>query len=53
MYRFNTQHPVRKWLLLLIFVLLFGVIGYVIIEGYSFFDALYMAVITIATIGYD
>lgn len=50
--RFNTQHPFRKWLLLLVFVLFFGVMGYVIIEDYSFFDALYMAVITIATIGY-
>jgi voltage-gated potassium channel len=52
MYSINTKHPVRKWLLLLVLVLLFGVMGYVIIEGYSFFDALYMAVITIATIGY-
>jgi voltage-gated potassium channel len=50
--RFNTQHPFRKWLLLLVFVLFFGVAGYMIIEDYSFFDALYMAVITIATIGY-
>jgi voltage-gated potassium channel len=52
MYGINTQHPVRKWILLLVLVLLFGVMGYVIIEGYNFFDALYMAVITIATIGY-
>lgn len=50
--RFDTQHPFRKWLLLLVFVLFFGVVGYMIIEDYSFFDALYMAVITIATIGY-
>jgi voltage-gated potassium channel len=50
--RFNIQHPFRKWLLLLVFVLFFGVAGYMIIEDYSFFDALYMAVITIATIGY-
>jgi voltage-gated potassium channel len=49
----NTEHPFRKWLLLLVCVLLFGVTGYVIIEGYSFFEALYMAIITIATIGYQ
>jgi voltage-gated potassium channel len=52
MYHINTQHPLRKWLLLLVLVLAFGVTGYVTIEGYSFFDALYMTVITIATIGY-
>jgi len=52
MYGINTRHPLRKWFLLLVLVLAFGVTGYVIIEGYSFFDALYMAVITIATIGY-
>jgi voltage-gated potassium channel len=53
MFNFNKQHPFRKWLLLILSVVLFGVIGYVIIEGYSFFDALYMAIITIATIGYQ
>jgi voltage-gated potassium channel len=52
MYGINTRHPLRKWFLLLVLVLAFGVTGYVIIEGYNFFDALYMAVITIATIGY-
>jgi len=31
---------------------LFGIAGYMLIEGFSFFDALYMAVITITTIGY-
>ncbi len=29
-----------------------GVIGYVIIEGWSFIDALYMTIITITTVGY-
>jgi len=42
----------RLWLLIVLFVLLFGVAGYMLIEGYNFFDALYMAVITITTIGY-
>jgi voltage-gated potassium channel len=52
MFRLTDRHPFRRWLFLLVLVVLFGVVGYVIIEGYSFFDALYMAVITIATIGY-
>ncbi len=32
--------------------MLIGVIGYMVIEHYTFIDALYMTVITIATIGY-
>jgi voltage-gated potassium channel len=52
MYGIKLQHPLRKWFLLLIVVLFFGVFGYMVVEDYDFFDALYMAVITIATIGY-
>ncbi|MEQ1799080.1 MAG: NAD-binding protein [Lacibacter sp.] len=33
-------------------LILIGTVGYVIIEGYSFLDALYMTVITIGTVGY-
>lgn len=33
-------------------LVLIGVIGYVVIENYSVFDAFYMTVITIATVGY-
>ena len=40
-------------LLLLAFVLLGGAMGYVLIEGWSFVDSLYMTVITIATVGYS
>ncbi|MBU0756219.1 MAG: potassium channel family protein, partial [Planctomycetes bacterium] len=29
-----------------------GVVGYVTIEGYPFFDALYMSIITITTVGF-
>lgn len=35
-----------------IWVLLVGTIGYHVVEGWSFFDALYMTTITLATIGY-
>jgi len=52
MFDFNRPHPLRQWLLIIAAVILFGVSGYMIIEGYNFFDALYMAVITITTIGY-
>lgn len=33
-------------------ILLVGVVGYHLIEGWSFFDSLYMTVITLATVGY-
>ncbi|MEY2949627.1 MAG: hypothetical protein RLZZ248_828 [Bacteroidota bacterium] len=38
--------------ILLIGDLVVGVLGFTIIEGYSFVDALYMVVITISTVGY-
>lgn len=47
--------PLRKLILLLalIFVLLVvGTIGYMVVEGTSFLDGLYMTVITLASVGY-
>jgi voltage-gated potassium channel len=43
---------VQLALVLLVIVFVLGITGYVFIEGWSFFDALYMTVITIATVGY-
>lgn len=40
-------------LLLVVGVILVGVAGYVLIEDAPFFDALYMTVITVATVGYE
>jgi voltage-gated potassium channel len=37
----------------LLLVVIAGVIGYMVIEGWSFVDALYMTVITISTVGYS
>lgn len=34
-------------------VLLMGTFGYVLVEGWSLFDALYMTVITVATVGFS
>ena len=44
--RFNSS------LLALMGVLIFGIIGYMIIENYTFAEALYMEIITISTVGY-
>jgi len=37
----------------LVIIIAAGAIGYVIIEGWSFIDALYMTIITITTVGYN
>jgi len=37
---------------LLVFIMLVGVFGYVMISGYSWIDALYMTVITMTTVGF-
>ncbi len=39
-------------LTVLVFWTVFGVIGFMAIEGWSFIDGLYMTVITISTVGY-
>ncbi len=40
-------------LFLLIVIVLTGVVGYMIIEGMSFFDAFYMTIITVSTVGFN
>jgi voltage-gated potassium channel len=41
-----------KWAVALGVLLVFGISGYIFIEGWNFLDALYMTVITITTVGY-
>jgi voltage-gated potassium channel len=48
---FERRHIVRLPLVF-VGVIGLGVGGYMAIEGWSFFDALYMTVITVATVGY-
>lgn len=43
---------IRLAILLVLALLIFGTLGYMLIEGYPFLDAVYMTVITITTIGY-
>ena len=40
------------WILIAVTITVVGVVGFIVIEGYSFLDALYMAVITLSTVGY-
>ncbi len=48
----NTTRHGLQIVGLLLTILLAGTLGYHLIEGWSFFDALYMSVITLATVGY-
>lgn len=48
----NPFKEAFRILALLTIILLIGVFGYHVIEGWSLFDALYMTVITLATVGY-
>lgn len=48
----NTRHLLIS-ASLAIMILIIGTVGYMIIEEWSFLDALYMTVITISTVGYS
>lgn len=48
----DTLRRLRISLLILLFVMIAGVIGYIVIERWSFMDSLYMTVITIFTVGF-
>ena len=52
MWQIRKTNPISRSLLVILGVIAFGVSGYMLIEGYDFFDAFYMALITITTIGY-
>jgi voltage-gated potassium channel len=47
----NTKH-LKAAILLALTILLTGTFGYMVIEGWSFLDAFYMAVITVSSVGY-
>jgi len=52
----NGMSPPRHFLIivvLLVFTITSGTVGYRVIEGWGFMDALYMTIITIATVGYQ
>jgi voltage-gated potassium channel len=40
-------------MLLIVLIITAGTAGYVLIEGYTFFEALYMTVVTVSTVGYQ
>jgi voltage-gated potassium channel len=48
----RTVYQLKLAILLLVVVIFFGIIGYMIIEGWNIFDAIYMTIISITTTGY-
>ena len=44
--------PIRRFLVVLIGIVLAGTIGFMALEGWSVLDALYMTVITLSTVGF-
>ncbi len=48
----ESTKQLKASILLAFAVLVFGTSGYMIIEGWNFIDALYMTVITVASVGY-
>lgn len=49
----KTFHQIKVGIVLLLTIILSGTLGYMIVEGWSFFDALYMTIISITTTGYQ
>src|SRR5687768_9838758 len=48
----SWAHGLRLALVLLLATLAGGTVGYMIVEGWGLWDAFYMTVITVATVGY-
>ncbi len=48
----NSISRIKLSLILLLLTILVGVFGYHIVEGMSYFDSLYMTIITISTVGF-
>jgi voltage-gated potassium channel len=49
----NLQNRLIRVAAILVAIVAGGIIGYMVIEGWSFLDALYMTITTITTVGYD
>lgn len=51
-YRFRLLSKISYFLLLVLFIIIGGSVGYHFIEGYEWIDAYYMTVITVSTVGF-
>ncbi|MFN2526827.1 MAG: TrkA family potassium uptake protein [Actinomycetota bacterium] len=48
----SPWRPLRWPLLLLAVVVVYGTVGYILLEGWSFVDSLYMTLLTLTTVGF-
>ncbi len=48
----RTSRPVMGWILAVLALAVIGALGYMVLEGWSFFDSIYMAVTTMTTVGF-
>lgn len=48
----DTKHLITG-IIIALCIVLFGTVGYILIEGWEFLDALYMTIITISTVGFS
>jgi voltage-gated potassium channel len=49
----SWQRQVKKIAILFCSITAFGVAGFMLVEGWSFFDSLYMTIITFSTVGFN
>jgi len=52
----RLPHPLRRFRLpaaLLAVVIVYGMVGYMLLEGWNLLDSFYMTIITISTVGYS
>ncbi len=48
----NSARRVLLGVYALVAIIVTGIVGYMVVEGWAFIDALYMTIITITTVGY-
>jgi voltage-gated potassium channel len=49
----STRQRLQTIIYVLVIIVCAGIIGYMLIEGWSFLDALYMTIITLSTVGFQ
>jgi voltage-gated potassium channel len=48
----SPEAKLRLALVIMVLIMFYGTGGYMLVEGWSFFDSLYMTIITLTTVGY-